>query len=200
VGPLAGDGALPGLEPPDGDALIHAIIAAGGQDPDWLTGEQLASAQVRIPAATYRQWFAELPAALRERVREAWGPPPGELYVDHSGDPEGEIVLAALRAGNVVLLVQPPRGFGENPIAIYHDPELPPSHHYLAAYRWLERSFGPDAVVHLGKHGSLEWRPGKALGLPEPCTPDAVLGELPLAYPSTVIDPGEGTQSKRPVH
>ena len=46
-------------------------------------------------------------------------------------------MFAALRAGNVVVMVQPPRGFGENPIAIYHDPDLPPSHHYLAAYHWL---------------------------------------------------------------
>jgi cobaltochelatase CobN len=201
VGPPTGGGALPGLEPPDGDALIHAIIAAGGQDPDWLTGEQLASAQVRIPAATYRQWFAELPAALRERVQEAWGPPPGELYVDHSGgDPEGEIVLAALRAGNVVLLVQPPRGFGENPIAIYHDPELPPSHHYLAAYRWLERGFGAHAVIHLGKHGTLEWLPGKNLGMSADCAADAALGSMPLIYPFLINDPGEGTQAKRRAH
>ena len=108
-------------------------------------------------------------------------------------------MLAALRFGNVVLMIQPPRGFGENPIAIYHDPDMPPSHHYLAAYRWLEpgRSFGADAVVHLGKHGTLEWLPGKGLGLAAGCAPDAVLGDLPLVYPFIVNDPGEGTQAKR---
>ena len=95
-------------------------------------------------------------------------------------------------------MIQPPRGFGENPIAIYHDPDLPPSHHYLAAYRWLgARRFGADAVVHLGKHGTLEWLPGKGLGLSAGCAPDAVLGELPLVYPFIVNDPGEGTQAKR---
>ena len=72
------------------------------------------------------------------RSTEHWGPAPGELFVDRSTDPDGEIVIAALRSGNVVLMVQPPRGFGENPVAIYHDPDLPPSHHYLAAYRWLD--------------------------------------------------------------
>jgi cobaltochelatase CobN len=200
IGPLTGDGALPGVEPPDGDALIHAIIAAGGQDPEWLTEQQLSEAVVRIPAARYREWFAELPAALRESVTRAWGPPPGELYVDRSRDSDGEIVLAALRAGNIVLLVQPPRGFGENPIAIYHDPDLPPSHHYLAAYRWLERGFGAHAVVHLGKHGTLEWLPGKSLGMSAECAPDAALGNLPLIYPFLVNDPGEGTQAKRRAH
>ncbi|HEY7014535.1 MAG TPA: cobaltochelatase subunit CobN [Streptosporangiaceae bacterium] len=200
TGPLAGDGALPGIEPPDGDALMHAIIAAGGQDPDWLTSQQLSEAVVRIPAARYRDWFAALPAALRESVQQAWGPPPGELYVDFSRDPEGEIVLAALTAGNVVLLVQPPRGFGENPVAIYHDPDLPPSHHYVAAYRWLEQGFGAHAVVHLGKHGTLEWLPGKSLGMSAECAADAVLGNLPLIYPFLVNDPGEGTQAKRRAH
>jgi cobaltochelatase CobN len=200
IGPLTGADALPGLEPPDGDALIHAVIAAGGQDPDWLTDQQLSEAVVRIPAARYREWFAELPAALRASVQKAWGPPPGELYVDRSHDPDGEIVLAALLAGNVVLLVQPPRGFGENPIAIYHDPDLPPSHHYLAAYRWLELGFGAHAVIHLGKHGTLEWLPGKSLGLSAECAPDAALGSLPLIYPFLINDPGEGTQAKRRAH
>ncbi|HEU5418764.1 MAG TPA: cobaltochelatase subunit CobN [Streptosporangiaceae bacterium] len=200
IGSLAGPGAFPGIEPPDGDALIHAVIAAGGQDPEWLTSQQLSEAVVRIPAARYRDWFGQLPAELRDAMTQAWGPPPGELYVDTSHDPDGEIVLAALRAGNIVLLVQPPRGFGENPIAIYHDPDLPPSHHYLAAYRWLEQEFGAHAVVHLGKHGTLEWLPGKSLGMSAACAPDAVLGNLPLIYPFLVNDPGEGTQAKRRAH
>ncbi|MEU7574891.1 cobaltochelatase subunit CobN [Micromonospora sp. NPDC049240] len=186
--------------PDDGDALIHALIAAGGHDVEWLTPEQQRAAEARIPGHTYRRWFDELPAALRERMREHWGEPPGELYTDG-----GDIVLAGLRFGNVVLLIQPPRGFGENPIAIYHDPDLPPSHHYLAAYRWLaapvaDGGFGADAVVHLGKHGTLEWLPGKGLGLAADCAPDAVLGDLPLVYPFIVNDPGEGTQAKRRAH
>ncbi|RAO39323.1 Cobaltochelatase [Micromonospora saelicesensis] len=184
----------------DGDALIHALIAAGGHDVEWLTPEQLAAAEARIPGPTYRRWFDEVPAELRERMREHWGEPPGELYTEG-----GDIVLAGLRFGNVVLLIQPPRGFGENPIAIYHDPDLPPSHHYLAAYRWLtapvaDGGFGADAVVHLGKHGTLEWLPGKGLGLAADCAPDAVLGDLPLVYPFIVNDPGEGTQAKRRAH
>ena len=200
LGPAAGPDALPGVEPPDGDTLIQAVIAAGGQDPEWLTDQQMAGAAVRIPAAQYRRWFGRLPEELRASMEKAWGPPPGDLYVDRAASADGDIVLAALRAGNVVLLVQPPRGFGENPVAIYHDPELPPSHHYLAAYRWLEEDFGADAVVHLGKHGNLEWLPGKNLGMSSACGPDAALGNLPLIYPFLVNDPGEGTQAKRRAH
>ena len=191
---------FPGVEPtgteqPDGDALIHALIAAGGQDPEWLTEEQLSGNPIRVPASRYREWFASLPSELRDAMEEHWGPAPGDLYVDN-----GDIVLASLQSGNVIIMIQPPRGFGENPVAIYHNPDLPPSHHYLAAYRWLEEEFGAHAVVHLGKHGSLEWLPGKTAGLSASCAPDAVLGNLPLVYPFLINDPGEGAQAKRRAH
>lgn len=179
----------------DGDGLIHALIAAGGQDPDWLTEDQLSDNKVRISGDRYARWFATLPADLRASVERHWGPPPGELYVDN-----GAIVLAALQDENVVVMVQPPRGFGANPVAIYHDPDLPPSHHYLAAYRWVADEFGAHAVVHVGKHGNLEWLPGKNVGMSASDGADAALGDLPLIYPFLVNDPGEGTQAKRRAH
>jgi cobaltochelatase CobN len=208
---LGAPGEIPGTGPLDpvegehpdttaGNALIHALIAAGGQDPEWLTAEQLSGQPVRVPAQTYRRWLTELPADLVEAVTDAWGEAPGELFVDRSRNPDGEIVAATLQAGNVVILVQPPRGFGENPIAIYHDPDLAPSHHYLAVYRWLEREFGAHAVIHVGKHGNLEWLPGKNLGMSAACGTDAAIGSLPLIYPFLVNDPGEGTQAKRRAH
>ncbi|MBT2488781.1 cobaltochelatase subunit CobN [Streptomyces sp. ISL-96] len=181
--------------PDNGDELIHRLINAGGHDVEWLTEEQLAAAPARVPLADYQAWFDKLEPGLRDGMLEHWGEAPGQLYVD--GD---EIVLASLQFGNVVVMIQPPRGFGENPIAIYHDPDMPPSHHYMAAYRWLENSFGADAIVHMGKHGTMEWLPGKGLGLSAGCGPDAVLGELPLIYPFIVNDPGEGTQAKRRGH
>ena len=193
-------GEVPGLAAGDGDALMHALIERGGQDPDWLTDGQLAGNPIRIPAARYRDWFATLPAELADAMVTHWGPPPGELFVDRSRDPDGEIVVAAMQSGNTVILVQPPRGFGENPVAIYHDPDLPPSHHYLATYLWLRHEFGAHAVVHLGKHGNLEWLPGKTVGMSAVCGSDAALGDLPLIYPFLVNDPGEGTQAKRRAH
>jgi cobaltochelatase CobN len=179
-----------------GDALIHALIAAGGQDEEWLTHAQLTDAHVRITPEQYAAWTADLPADLRADMVEAWGEAPGSLFVNDAG----ELVLATVRAGNVVLLIQPPRGFGENPIAIYHDPDLAPTHHYLGAYRWLEHGFKADAVVHLGKHGSLEWLPGKNAALSASCGTDAALGDLPVVYPFLVNDPGEGAQAKRRAH
>ncbi|WP_123025761.1 cobaltochelatase subunit CobN [Mycolicibacterium stellerae] len=193
-------GDIPGVDAQDGDALIHALIEHGGQDPDWLTEEHLAGNPIRLSAKDYRAWFTTLPAELTEAVEKHWGPAPGDLFVDRSHNPDGEIVIAAMQADNVVLMVQPPRGFGENPVAIYHDPDLPPSHHYLAAYQWLDNGFGADAIVHLGKHGNLEWLPGKTLGMSAACGSDAALGSLPLIYPFLVNDPGEGTQAKRRAH
>ena len=115
------------------------------------------------------------------------------------------IYIAGLRFGNVVVMVQPPRGFGDNPVGIYHDPDLPPTHHYLACYHWLARAaeaggFGADAVIHMGKHGNMEWLPGKTVGLSASCGPDQAIGDLPLIYPFLVNDPGEGTQAKRRAH
>ena len=197
-----GETPIPGVAEDDSDALIHAVIDAGGQDPDWLTEEALAANPIRMPAADYRDWYATLPAALRSGMEEHWGPAPGELFVDRSRNPDGDIVIAALTFGNIVIMVQPPRGFGENPVAIYHDPDLPPSHHYLASYRWLaaQTGFNADAVVQVGKHGNLEWLPGKTLGMSAECGTDAALGDLPLIYPFLVNDPGEGTQAKRRAH
>lgn len=193
-------GAIPGLDEADdtiaGDTLIHALIDAGGQDEEWLTSAQLTDAHVRITKADYDAWTADLPAALKGDMVEAWGASPGQLFVND----DNEIVLATIQAGNVVLLIQPPRGFGENPVAIYHDPDLAPSHHYLAAYRWVERGFGAHAVVHLGKHGSMEWLPGKNAALSAECATDQAIANLPLIYPFLVNDPGEGAQAKRRAH
>ncbi|MDE9365225.1 cobaltochelatase subunit CobN [Luteipulveratus sp. YIM 133132] len=179
-----------------GNALIHALIDAGGQDEEWLTHAQLTDGTVRIAADDYRRWTAHLPDELTDAMRETWGEAPGELFVNDAG----EIVLATLQAGNVIVMIQPPRGFGENPVAIYHDPDMPPSHHYLAAYRWLEHGFGAHAVVHLGKHGSMEWLPGKNAALSAACATDAAIGSMPLIYPFLVNDPGEGAQAKRRAH
>lgn len=186
----------------DGDAFMHAVIDAGGQDPQWLTEEVMAANPLRLPAAAYRRFFDTLPAELREAMTEHHGAAPGELYVHPD---TGDIYIAGLAFGNVVVMVQPPRGFGDNPVGIYHDPDLPPTHHYLACYHWLaldrdRGGFGADAVVHMGKHGNMEWLPGKTVGLSAACGPDQAIGELPLVYPFLVNDPGEGTQAKRRAH
>ena len=179
----------------DGDALMHALIACGGHDEEFLTDEHLSQAPLRIAVTDYLAWYETLPRELRESVQERWGPPPGDRYLDGE-----DFVIAGLQLGNVLVAIQPPRGYGEDPVGIYHDPELPPSHHYLACYRFMDSVWGADAIVHLGKHGTLEWLPGKMLALSPACPPDAALGDMPLIYPFVVNDPGEGVQAKRRAH
>ncbi len=178
-----------------GDALMHALIASGGHDEEFLTDEHLSQAPLRIAVTDYLAWYETLPRELRESVQERWGPPPGDRYLDGE-----DFVIAGLQLGNVLVAIQPPRGYGEDPVGIYHDPELPPTHHYLACYRFMDSTWGADAIVHLGKHGTLEWLPGKMLALSPACAPDAALGDMPLIYPFVVNDPGEGVQAKRRAH
>ncbi|HVF74347.1 MAG TPA: cobaltochelatase subunit CobN [Acidimicrobiales bacterium] len=181
--------------PDDGDALMAELIDAFSYEKETLTTEQLRRAPGRWAASQYAEWFASLDLTIRDELLISHGETPGRAYVH-----EGEFVFPGLDLGGVLVTVQPPRGFGDDPIAVYHSPDLPPTHHYLAFYRWLERGWGAHAVVHAGKHGTLEWLPGKGVGLSATCYPDIALGDLPLVYPFVVNDPGEGTQAKRRAH
>ena len=96
--------------------------------------------------------------------------------------------------------LQPPRGYGMDPDAIYHQPDCHRRTTIMALYRWLRDDWRADAVIHMGKHGTLEWLPGKGVGLSAECYPDAFLADLPLFYPFILNDPGEGAQAKRRGH
>lgn len=197
--------------PDSGDALLHELIDRCSYDETLLTEAQLARAAGRVPVKTYAGWFSQLTPGQQRRMQERWLDPPGEAYVHHApsangrGKDEGHIALAGLPLGNVFLALQPPRGYNMDPDAIYHTPDLPPTHNYYALYKWLampqsEGGWGADAIVHLGKHGTLEWLPGKGIGLSADCYPDAFLADLPLIYPFIINNPGEGAQAKRRAH
>ncbi|MGH9843714.1 MAG: cobaltochelatase subunit CobN, partial [Blastocatellia bacterium] len=181
--------------PSDGDALMEELIAYGGYDKEFLTEEQMRFASARYTAREYDGWFSQFPAGNRVALQEEWGAPPGTVF--RWGD---EIYVAGKLYGNVFVMIQPPRGFGENPLAVYHSGDLIPTHHYLGAYRWLRDVFRADAMVQCGKHGTLEWLPGKGLGLSDGCYPELAIGDLPVFYPFIINDPGEGTQAKRRMH
>ncbi|MEP3047360.1 MAG: cobaltochelatase subunit CobN [Roseibium sp.] len=140
----------------------------------------------------YRTAFKSLSSDVQTAVLDRWGTPEDDPHVVG-----GDFRLALHRFGNQVVGIQPARGYNIDPKETYHDPDLVPPHHYFAFYIWLRQSFGVDAVIHLGKHGNLEWLPGKALTLSENCFPEAVLGPTPNIYPFIVNDPGEGAQAKR---
>lgn len=94
-------------------------------------------------------------------------------------------MIAGLRCGRAFVGIQPARGYRLDAQASYHDPELVPPHHYLAFYCWLREVWRCDAIVHVGKHGNLEWLPGKSVALSEKCWPDLALGPMLISTPSS---------------
>ena len=179
--------------PEDGQALIREMLSRATNDRRWRSPAELAERAIdSVPAALYRQWFAELPPDVRKKMNKAWGPPPGKLFAY-----DDKLVIPGIIYGNVFVGVQPPRGFLENPEAIYHSPDYPIPHHYYAYYRWIRDVFGACLVMHIGKHGSLEWLPGKSVGLSGSCFPDIAISDLPNIYPYIINNPGEGAQAKR---
>jgi cobaltochelatase CobN len=177
-----------GDAPVDGAALM-AIMLAGVTN---ARGSIDRPGEVALALADYRTAFDALPDAIRSIVRERWGAPEADPFVR-----DDAFQLPVHRFGNIVIAVQPARGYNIDARATYHDPALVPPHGYLAFHFWLNRHFGADAVVHIGKHGNLEWLPGKALALSETCFPEICAGPVPQLYPFIVNDPGEGTQAKR---
>lgn len=177
----------------DADELAQVLLRRLTCDSRWLTPEQLlARAEARAGREVFAGWHAQLPENVRAAMVGAWGAMPGELFVH-----DDQLGFAGHVNGNVFLTVQPPRGELEKAGETLHDLVLPPPHHYLAHYRWIRDVFAADAVIHVGTHGSLEWLPGKALGLSGECYPDLALQDLPNIYPYIINNPGEGTQAKR---
>ncbi len=147
---------------------------------------------VLVDQMTYMDLFNKLRPELRDKVIKQWGEPPGNIMVKN-----GYLALSVLDLGNAIIVLQPSRGWHEDPNKIYHDSELYPHHQYVALYRWLEEVWRADAVIHVGTHGTLEFLPGKQVGLSSNCPPDVLLGNLPNIYIYHVVVVGEGTIAKR---
>lgn len=189
------------------DDLMARIMAG---PTNWLTDRTKRAGGETLSLAAYLEAYDALPDDLRRRIEERWGRPqddpfflseeilPGSVSNGAPGRARGGCFALSLhRFGNAVVGVQPARGYNIDPEETHHSPDLPPPHNYLAFYFWLRTEFGAHAIVHMGKHGNLEWLPGKAVALSESCFPEAALGPMPHIYPFIVNDPGEGTQAKR---
>lgn len=175
--------------PADSDALMQAILAG---PTNWLTDRASRKGGVRLELAEYQAFYSGLPWDLRQQIEDRWGVADSDPFFEN-----GAFSLSVLEYGNVVVGIQPARGYNIDPKDTYHAPDLVPPHNYIAFYAWMRHKFEANAIVHMGKHGNLEWLPGKALALSATCLPEAVLGPIPHMYPFIVNDPGEGTQAKR---
>jgi len=175
--------------PEDGDALLKKLTEGVTNDP---VVRELRPALQSLSLDDYLVHFNALPASVRDALNARWGRPEQDPTLRR-----GRFMIAGWRCGQVFVGIQPSRSREQGDYASYHDAELVPPHAYLAFYFWLRHQFGIDAVVHVGKHGNLEWLPGKSVALSDACWPDLILGPLPHLYPFIVNDPGEGSQAKR---
>jgi len=179
--------------PENSQALMEDILSRVTNDRRWASAEQMAESAVDgVTPEEYAGWHQEFPEKVKMQLANDWGAPPGEVF-----NYGGKLLIPGIMNGNVFIGMQPPRGFLDDPSKIYHSPDTSPPYHYLAYYRWLRDDFGADAVMHIGKHGSLEWLPGKSAGLGDSCYPDLSIADLPNIYPYIINNPGEGTQAKR---
>ena len=176
----------PETVPRNGNALID-LLQSGPTNAHPERGDG-----VSFPLERYRELFATLPEGMQRAVLARWGDPTTDPFCRGNA-----FHLPALTFGNIAVLLQPARGYDLDETAVYHDPDLVPPHGYVAAYLWLRHVLGAHAVIHNGKHGTLEWLPGKATALGSESAPLALWAELPHLYPFIVNDPGEGTQAKR---
>ncbi|MBN3806766.1 cobaltochelatase subunit CobN [Paraburkholderia sp. Ac-20336] len=186
---LRGEGYRVGELPENGAALLQKLTEGVTNDP---VVRDLRPALQSLALDDYLAHFNALPASVRDALNARWGPPEQDPTLRR-----GRFMIAGWRCGHVFVGIQPARSREQGDYASYHDAELVPPHAYLAFYFWLRRQFGIDAVVHVGKHGNLEWLPGKSVALSEACWPDLILGPMPHLYPFIVNDPGEGSQAKR---
>ncbi|AFY62629.1 cobaltochelatase subunit CobN [Synechococcus sp. PCC 6312] len=167
--------------PNTGDELIQQLMKSITHDPESCYRPVNQSFRIQ----EYKNWFKSQSETIQQKL---------ETYYPQ---PQQDIPIPGLVFGNIFIGIQPPRGNDLDPNTNYHNPELLPTPNYLSFYLWIRHSFQANAVIHIGKHGNLEWLPGKSVALSNQCFPELALGPLPNFYPFIVNDPGEGCQAKR---
>ncbi len=172
--------------PATGEELIQRLTTGITNDPESYHNRPSYQS---LSLEEYRQYFETLPATVQQGITDRWG--------DVGANGCSPIKIPGIQLGNIFVGIQPSRGYDRDPSLNYHAPDLEPTHEYLAYYHWLRSCFGVQAIVHLGKHGNLEWLPGKSLALSSSCYPEVALQAIPNIYPFIVNDPGEGSQAKR---
>lgn len=183
---------LPADLPETSDDLIQRLTAGVTNDPEGYGVRPIAQT---LDPETFATYFAQLPTAVQQAVIDRWGKTQNSALTPHFSPASWPI--PGIQLGNLFIGIQPARGYDRDPSLNYHAPDLEPTPAYLAFYLWVRMVFGAQAIVHVGKHGNLEWLPGKGVALSAHCYPEVALGPVPHLYPFIVNDPGEGAQAKR---
>ncbi|CCH66245.1 CobN component of cobalt chelatase involved in B12 biosynthesis [Richelia intracellularis HH01] len=188
--------------PSNGDDLIKLLTSGVTNDPE---AKELRNVFQSVSLSKYKEYFVTLPVKIQDSIIQRWGVPDKQANFPEAFSPRPGFLdshssyfpISGIQLGNVFIGIQPARGYDIDPSLNYHSPDLEPTHEYLAFYYWIRECFGSDAVIHVGKHGNLEWLPGKSIALSSNCYPEIAMGALPHLYPFIVNDPGEGSQAKR---
>lgn len=177
--------------PQNGDELIRRLTQGVTNDLEMQSNRQVNQ---YVKLEDYQAYFSNLPSQIQTAINERWS----KIFDEQNKHNLQNIIpIAGIQLGNIFVGIQPSRGYDLEPSLTYHAPDLEPTPYYLTYYYWLKENFKANAIIHVGKHGNLEWLPGKSLVLSEYCYPEITLGTLPNFYPFIVNDPGEGSQAKR---
>ena len=169
--------------PEDPKALLEAVIHD--------VQAQYSSPELNV---AYRMSVPEYEklTPYSQRLEENWGPPPGHLNSDGQN-----LLVYGKHFGNVFIGVQPTFGYEGDPMRLLFSRSASPHHGFAAYYTYLEQVWGADAVLHFGTHGSLEFMPGKQMGMSGDCYPDNLIGNIPNLYYYAANNPSEATIAKR---
>ena len=177
----------------DGDDIIYRIIDGLTNDNRWSSPETILKKSIdTVRKEQYKEWFDAFITRVQENLVKYWDEPVGDfMAVDN------QLLIPGILNGNIFIGLQPPRAFEEKAEEMYHNTDIPCPHQYLGFYRWIERIYKADLIVHVGTHGTLEWLPGKEVGLSKDCYTDICMGTVPHLYIYIINAAGEGTQAKR---
>jgi magnesium chelatase subunit H len=183
LGQLKKEGYDVGDAPKEKEAIMEAVL----NDPE----ARISSPELNVAYRMNTEEYYELTPYATE-LEENWGPAPGNLNSDGQN-----LVVYGKQFGNVFIGVQPSFGYEGDPMRLLFAKSASPHHGFAAYYTYLEKIFKADAVLHFGTHGSLEFMPGKQVGMSGTCYPDRLINSLPSAYLYAANNPSEATIAKR---
>lgn len=177
----------------EGKEIIDRITAGLTNDGRWMSPESMLEKSIdTVKKDKYTEWFDTFIPRVQENLMKYWKEPVGDFMAV-----DDQLLVPGILNGYIFIGLQPPRAFEEKAEEMYHNTDIPCPHQYIGFYNWVERIFKANVIIHVGTHGTIEWLPGKEVGLSKDCFSDICIGTLPHLYPYIINAVGEGTQAKR---
>ena len=177
----------------NGKEIIDKIIAGLTNDGRWTSAENMLARSIdTVSKKTYMQWYDTFIPRIQKNLVKYWDEPVGDFMAV-----DDQILIPGILNGNVFIGLQPPRAFEEKAQEMYHNTDIPCPHQYIGFYNWITQVFEADIMMHIGTHGTLEFLPGKEVGLSKNCYSDICVTTIPHVYPYIINAPGEGSIAKR---